>query len=116
MQAVAGLTFSSGLPGEPPAGWGYSYMDHMGADIMAVAILAGLIHRNRTGEGQWIDMSCTEAGTTLVGPDLLDYTVNGRPLRRDGRARLEPQPRAAAGAARHLPVGRRRQLGRHRVP
>jgi crotonobetainyl-CoA:carnitine CoA-transferase CaiB-like acyl-CoA transferase len=56
----------------------------MGADIMAVAILAGLVHRNRTGEGQWIDMSCTEAGTTLVGPDLLDYTVNGRPLRRDG--------------------------------
>jgi crotonobetainyl-CoA:carnitine CoA-transferase CaiB-like acyl-CoA transferase len=60
-------------------------MDHMGADIMAVAILAGLIHRNGTGEGQWIDMSCTEAGTTLVGPDLLDYTVNGRPLRRDGQ-------------------------------
>jgi crotonobetainyl-CoA:carnitine CoA-transferase CaiB-like acyl-CoA transferase len=59
-------------------------MDHMGADVMAVAILAGLIHRNRTGEGQWIDMSCTEAGTTLVGPDLLDYTVNGRPLRREG--------------------------------
>ena len=88
----AGLTFSSGLPGEPPAGWGFSYMDHMGADIMAVAILAGLIHRNRTGEGQWIDMSCTEAGTTLVGPDLLDYTVNGRPLRRD---RASPTPTTA---------------------
>jgi benzylsuccinate CoA-transferase BbsF subunit len=85
VQAVCGLTFSSGLPNEPPAGWGYSYMDHMGADIMAVAILAGLIHRNRTGDGQWIDMSCTEAGTTLVGPDLLDYTVNGRPLRRPGQ-------------------------------
>ena len=91
----AGLTFSSGSPDQPPAGWGFSYMDHMGADIMAVAILAGLIHRNRTGEGQWIDMSCTEAGTTLVGPDLLDYTVNGRPLRRARAARLEPQPRAA---------------------
>ena len=85
VQAVSGLTFSSGLADEPPAGWGYSYMDHMGANAMAVAILAGLIHRNRTGEGQWIDMSCTEAGTTLVGPDLLDYTVNGRPLRRDGQ-------------------------------
>lgn len=85
VQAVAGLTFSSALAGQPPAGWGYSYMDHMGADMMAVAILAGLVHRNRTGEGQWIDMSCTEAGTTLVGPDLLDYTVNGRPLRRDGQ-------------------------------
>jgi crotonobetainyl-CoA:carnitine CoA-transferase CaiB-like acyl-CoA transferase len=60
-------------------------MDHMGADMMAVAILAGLVHRNRTGEGQWIDMSCTEAGTMFVGPDLLDYTVNGRPLRREGQ-------------------------------
>jgi benzylsuccinate CoA-transferase BbsF subunit len=85
VQAVSGLTFSSGLAGEPPAGWGFSYMDHLGADTMAVAILAGLIHRNRTGEGQWIDMACTEAGTTLVGPDLLDYTVNGRPLRRPGQ-------------------------------
>jgi len=70
VQAVAGLTFSSALAGQPPAGWGYSYMDHMGADIMAVAILAGLVHRNRTGEGQWIDMSCTEAGTTLVGQSI----------------------------------------------
>src|SRR5436190_7422802 len=85
VQAISGLTFSSGLVDEPPAGWGYSYMAHMGANTMAVAILAGVIHRNRTGEGQWIDMACTEAGTALVGPDLLDYTVNGRPLRRDGQ-------------------------------
>jgi benzylsuccinate CoA-transferase BbsF subunit len=85
VQAVAGLTFSSGLPGLPPAGWGFSYMDHMGANSMAVAILAGLLHRSRTGEGQWIDMACSEAGITFAGPDLLDYTVNGRPLRRPGQ-------------------------------
>jgi crotonobetainyl-CoA:carnitine CoA-transferase CaiB-like acyl-CoA transferase len=85
VQAVCGLTFGSGLPDLPPAGWGFSYMDHMGANYMAVAILAGLIHRNRTGEGQWIDMSCTEAGLSLCGPDLLDFTVNGRPLRRAGQ-------------------------------
>jgi crotonobetainyl-CoA:carnitine CoA-transferase CaiB-like acyl-CoA transferase len=59
-------------------------MDHMGGHFMALAVLAGLIHRDRTGEGQWIDMSCTEAGLALAGPDLLDYTVNGRPLRRPG--------------------------------
>ncbi len=29
-------------------------------------------------------MSCTEAGATLNGPPLLDYTVNGRRLRREG--------------------------------
>src|SRR3954454_11884114 len=84
VQAICGLTFSSGLPDQPPAGWGYSYMDHHGGNFMAIAILAGLIHRNRTGEGQWIDMACTEAGTTLNGPALLDATVNGRPLRRPG--------------------------------
>lgn len=84
VQAVSGLTFSSGLPDLPPAGWGYSYMDHHGGNFMAVAILAALVHRNRTGEGQWVDMSCTEAGATLVGPAVLDYTVNGRRMRRPG--------------------------------
>ena len=41
---------SSGLPGLPPAGWGFSYMDHHGGNIMAVAILSALVHRQRTGE------------------------------------------------------------------
>ena len=85
VQAASGLTFSSGLPDLPPAGWGFSYMDHMGANMMAVAVLAALVHRNRTGEGQWIDMACTEAGIALVGPDLLDFSVNDRPLRREGQ-------------------------------
>lgn len=84
VQAVSGLTFSSGLPGRGPAGWGYSYMDHHGGNVMAVAILAALLHRARTGEGQWVDMSCTDAGAWLNGPDMLDASVNGRSLRREG--------------------------------
>jgi benzylsuccinate CoA-transferase BbsF subunit len=84
VQAICGLTFMSGLPGLPSAGYGYSYMDHHGGNFMAIAILAALAYRNRTGEGQWIDMSCTEAGATLLGPQLLDHAVNGRPLRRPG--------------------------------
>ena len=84
VQAVCGLTFTSGLPDQLPAGWGYSYMDHHGGNFMATAILAALIHRQRTGHGQWVDLGCTEAGATLLGPAILDYTVNGRPSRRDG--------------------------------
>jgi crotonobetainyl-CoA:carnitine CoA-transferase CaiB-like acyl-CoA transferase len=84
VQAVSGLTFTSGLPEQPPAGWGYSYMDHTGAYIMAIAVLAALRHRHRTGEGQWVDLSCTEAGATLHGPAILDWSVNGRPGRRPG--------------------------------
>lgn len=84
VQAVSGLTFASGLPDQQPAGWGYSYMDHTGAYMMAVALLAALVHQRRTGEGQWVDMACMEAAATLNGPALLDRTVNDRPLRRDG--------------------------------
>lgn len=84
VQAVCGLTASTGLGGEP-AGIGYSYMDHQGANFMAVAVLAGLLHRDRTGEGQWIDVSCTDAGALLTGPSMLDYTVNGRRWNESGR-------------------------------
>src|ERR1700722_8829738 len=50
VQALCGLTFTSGIAGLPPAGWGYSYMDHMGANFAAFAVLAALRHRRRTGE------------------------------------------------------------------
>jgi benzylsuccinate CoA-transferase BbsF subunit len=83
-QAVSGITFASGLPDREPAGWGFSYMDHTGAYAMAIALLSGLFHRARSGEGQWIDLSCTEVGAALAGPALLDATVNGRPMRRPG--------------------------------
>ena len=84
-QAVSGLTHSSGHVGEDPAGWGYSYMDHTGGYYMAIAILMALWHREQTGEGQWVDMSCTEAGANLHGADLLDWSVNGQALRADDR-------------------------------
>ncbi|HEY8120217.1 MAG TPA: CoA transferase [Myxococcota bacterium] len=84
VQAMSGLTFLSALPDQEPAGWGYSYMDHTGGMYMAMAILLALLHRQRTGEGQWVDMACTDAGLSLTGTALLDYTVNGRPSRRPG--------------------------------
>lgn len=90
-QALSGLTLMSGLPGKPPAGWGYSYMDHTAGYSGAIAILAALHHRNLTGEGQYIDCSQVEAGIVLTGPAVLDRTVNGRTWRREG---LPPGNRA----------------------
>lgn len=81
VQAFSGLTYTSGLPGQPPAGWGYSYMDHGGAYFGAISVLAALHHRHKTGEGQHIDLATTEAATTLMGPHILDYTANGRRTR-----------------------------------
>lgn len=83
-QALAGLTYLSGLPDHSPAGWGWSYLDDTGGILGASFALAALHHRERTGEGQHVDMSQVGAGIPLAGPAVLDATVNGRPARRDG--------------------------------
>ncbi|MBM3946287.1 MAG: CoA transferase, partial [SAR202 cluster bacterium] len=83
-QAVSGLTLMSGLPGQEPAGWGYSYMDNTAGYQAAIAVLAAIHYRTRTGKGQWIDMSQSEGGLAMTGTTILDYTVNGRSFRRGG--------------------------------
>ena len=83
--SLSGLSEMSGLP-EPamPAGWGYSYLDWIGAYSFAIAILAALNYRERTGKGQWIDASQTETGLFIGGTALLDWSANGRPWTRYG--------------------------------
>ena len=83
-QAVCGLTVLSGLPDQPPAGWGWSYMDDTGGMYGAMCALTGLYHRNMTGQGQHIDQSQMITGITLNGPAIMDVTANGRPSRRAG--------------------------------
>jgi crotonobetainyl-CoA:carnitine CoA-transferase CaiB-like acyl-CoA transferase len=95
--AFAGLSEMSGLP-EPamPAGWGYSYLDWMGAYSFALAMLSGLFHRARTGEGQWIDASQSEVGLFISGTTLLDWSANGRIWTRYGN-RSPHKPAAPHG-------------------
>jgi len=52
----------------------------------AFAILAALYHRKKTGEGQYIDCSSSECISTLVGSELMEYTMNGRSLMRTGNS------------------------------
>ena len=96
--SFAGLSEMSGLP-EPamPAGWGYSYLDWMGAYSFALAMLTGLYHRDRTGEGQWIDASQTEVGLFINGTTLLDWSANDRIWSRIGN-RSPYKPAAPHGA------------------
>jgi crotonobetainyl-CoA:carnitine CoA-transferase CaiB-like acyl-CoA transferase len=102
-QALTGLTFMVGLPDRPPAGWSFSYLDHVGGYLGAVAILAGVLHRRRTGEGQHIDVSQLEPATALSGALLLDAALNDRPSRRPGFPsgnRRDHPPSAPSGAYR----------------
>lgn len=90
VQAVSGLTYLSGFPGQPPAGWGFSYMDHTGGYFGCMALLLALFHRMRTGEGQYIDLAQVEAAIALTGTAILDYVVNGRPSHRIGNRSEHP--------------------------
>jgi crotonobetainyl-CoA:carnitine CoA-transferase CaiB-like acyl-CoA transferase len=83
-QALSGQTFLSGLPGQPPAGWGWSYMDDTGGMYGAITALTALRHRDATGQGQHVDLSQMTTGITLTGSAFLDRTVNKRPSRRVG--------------------------------
>ena len=83
-QAFSGMTYLSGLPGEPPAGWGWSYLDDTGGMYVALSALTALYRRNVTGRGQHVDLSQMIVGCTLNGPVYLDMTVNGRSSIREG--------------------------------
>ena len=77
-QALTGLTHLVGLPDREPAGWSFSYLDHVGGYLGAYGVLTALGHRRATGEGQHVDVSQLEPATALGGPLVLDRSVNGR--------------------------------------
>ena len=83
-QALSGLTYTSGLPGEQPAGWGWSYMDDTGGYFGAIYALSALYHRNVTGEGQHVDQSQWITGVPLNGAVFLDMQANERSSIREG--------------------------------
>jgi crotonobetainyl-CoA:carnitine CoA-transferase CaiB-like acyl-CoA transferase len=98
--AFAGTSEMSGMP-EPamPAGWGYSFLDWIGAYSFASAIMGALFHRDRTGRGQWIDSSQCESGIFLKAVPVLDWSANGRVWSRIGN-RSPYKPAAPHGAYR----------------
>jgi len=100
VQAVSGLSFISGLPGREPSGWGLSHMDNQAAFYNSAAILMAIRHRMLTGEGTEIDVSAIETGINLLGPVMLEVTVNGRVTRGPrypAGNRLEHPPAAPHG-------------------
>ncbi len=98
--AFAGNSEQSGLPLPAlPAGWGYSYLDWMGAYSFALGIISALYYRNATGKGQRIDASQCEAGLFVAGTSYLDWAANGRSTNRTGNRSFD-KPAAPHGAYR----------------
>jgi len=81
--ALGGVGYLTGYPDGPPT-WVRFSMDTMSAATAAGAIVAALIHKQRTGEGQYIDYSSYEGTACLIGDALLDYAMNRRNQSRQG--------------------------------
>lgn len=80
--SMSGFYAMTGWPDREPAGVFGAYTDYVSPRFLTAAIVAALDHRNRTGEGQYIDLSQAEAAMHFLTPAILDYRINGR----------EPQP------------------------
>ena len=89
-QAVSGLTHLSGLPDQPPAGWGFSYLDHSAGYYGAIALLMALRQRARGAGAQRIDLSQVETGMMMCGVQMLDRQINGRSSDRIGNRSRYP--------------------------
>ena len=91
IQSLSGLTYQTSFTPDTPIGLGYSYADHVAGLVATLAILAALEYRDRTGEGQFIDLSEYEAMCTFLGPALMDYTINhNSPLPQGNRPDYTP--------------------------
>ena len=81
---MIGLSSLTGYPGGGPREVGISYGDPNAGLHGALAILAALHHHQRTGEGQYIDMSQWEAAVPLVAEGLMTYQMTGKQPERMG--------------------------------
>jgi benzylsuccinate CoA-transferase BbsF subunit len=91
--SLAGLQYLTGPRERLPVGTSTNYSDHIPNPCHgAFAVLAALRHRRRTGEGQLIDLAQTEPTIAVLGPALMDFTVNGRIQERQGNDHPQAAP------------------------
>ncbi|PKB80405.1 MAG: hypothetical protein BZY88_08825 [SAR202 cluster bacterium Io17-Chloro-G9] len=92
LQAVTGLTYLTGYEDGGPIQGGILFNDTLGALNATYAILLALAHRERTGQGQWIDLSQYEAGVAHLGEAFMEYEMNGVVPSRRGNSHPDHAP------------------------
>jgi crotonobetainyl-CoA:carnitine CoA-transferase CaiB-like acyl-CoA transferase len=78
VQMMGGLAYMTGPSGRPLRA-GASVNDIMGGMFAAIAVMAAVIERSRTGEGQYVKSALFENNMYLVAQHMLQYAVTGKP-------------------------------------
>jgi crotonobetainyl-CoA:carnitine CoA-transferase CaiB-like acyl-CoA transferase len=84
LEQAAGLPQLTGWPDDPPTMNHIAYGDPIGGLSACPALLTALLHRQRTGEGQFIDLSQVECLFPLAAPWLIEQAVTGKVAPRTG--------------------------------
>jgi len=90
--ALAGLASLVGYRGGPPLGTSIRYGDSTVGAAAAFAAVVALLHRDLTGQGQFVDVSAVEVLSSMIGDRLLEYSVIGRELEPDGNSHPDLAP------------------------
>lgn len=77
-QMMGGLAYMTGPPGRPLRA-GSSVIDVTGGMFGAIAVLAALQDRTRSGKGRHVSASLYETTVFLVGQHMAQYAVTGTP-------------------------------------
>jgi crotonobetainyl-CoA:carnitine CoA-transferase CaiB-like acyl-CoA transferase len=86
LSALAGFVQLLGEPDSTPVLLYGPYIDYVAVGYGAIAVLAALERRKRTGAGCTIDLSQYEAGLQFLTPTILEFAANGRIPGRAGNA------------------------------
>jgi len=100
LQAMSGAMLSTGRTGEAPRAAGQYVVDAVTASTAFEGVLAALLHRERTGEGQLVTVNMLDAITTLQMQELSVHTVGGLPQTRSAEPHAHVYIRAPYGAFR----------------
>lgn len=86
IQALGGLMSVTGAADGPPMKTGVAVADLMTGMYACTAILAALAHRDRTGEGQHIDLALLDTQVAWLANQATNHLSTGRPPGRMGNA------------------------------
>ena len=78
IEPSCGMSSLLGYEGGAPLNSGQMYPDPVAGFCAFAAIATALLHRDRTGAGQFIDLSMQEANFTFIGDAWLEFEATGR--------------------------------------
>ena len=87
IQAYSGMMTATGHPDEPAVMVGPPVADYGTGAQAAFAIASALLRRERTGEGQWIDVSMLDSALAMMACWVLNASLTGEPPNRSGNGR-----------------------------